>query len=264
MHYNELAELFALSRELEDDLEGLLQLLCLKTLSGFGIEGMIFLQLDTDGRLKPRSHFGLDLEETGIMKEELPLHKPNPAALAIKEKKVIFIENFRSKTASESLFNFESIPAFFNSMAVFPISYGARVVGSMVALSSRRKLSSPQLSEILDAISITLGSLFAGNHNQNGSQREDKDQPRNKRQSISAHLSNNISDGNNELSERQRLILQMIADGRTNADIADLLGYSESLIRQETIRIYAHLGCSGRTEAALIYKSSLANSNKSA
>ncbi len=55
------------------------------------------------------------------------------------------------------------------------------------------------------------------------------------------------------LTERQNLILKLISEGRTNAAIADVLGYSESLIRQETIRIYAKLGCSGRNEAAQIY-----------
>ena len=49
-------------------------------------------------------------------------------------------------------------------------------------------------------------------------------------------------------------LYQMIAEGRTNSDIADLLAYSDSLIRQETIKIYSILGCSGRLEAARIYK----------
>jgi DNA-binding NarL/FixJ family response regulator len=85
--------------------------------------------------------------------------------------------------------------------------------------------------------------------------------------SIQAHeirtLSNNglgseetelgLQDYREPLSERQELILKMISEGRTNAAIADVLGYSESLIRQETIRIYAKLGCSGRNEAAQIY-----------
>lgn len=56
-----------------------------------------------------------------------------------------------------------------------------------------------------------------------------------------------------ELTQRQQLILKLIAEGRTNNDIADLLTYSESLIRQETIKIYDFLGCNGRAEAAAIY-----------
>ena len=64
------------------------------------------------------------------------------------------------------------------------------------------------------------------------------------------------------LSERQALILKLIADGKTNASISDLLGYSESTVRQETIKIYAKLGCSGRTEAAKIYRDTLENENR--
>ena len=61
------------------------------------------------------------------------------------------------------------------------------------------------------------------------------------------------------LTERQLLILKLISDNRTNISISELLGYSESTIRQETIKIYSKLGCHGREEASLIY---LANSKE--
>ena len=51
------------------------------------------------------------------------------------------------------------------------------------------------------------------------------------------------------LSERQLLVLQGIHDGKTNRGIADELGFSESTIRQETIRIYQALGVGTRHEA---------------
>ena len=57
-----------------------------------------------------------------------------------------------------------------------------------------------------------------------------------------------------KLTERQMLIVKMISEGRTNILISELLGYSESTIRQETIKIYAKLGCNGREEASRIYK----------
>lgn len=40
----------------------------------------------------------------------------------------------------------------------------------------------------------------------------------------------------------------MIKEQKTNAAIASELGYSESLIRQETIIIYRKLGVSGRKD----------------
>ena len=50
------------------------------------------------------------------------------------------------------------------------------------------------------------------------------------------------------LTSRQESILKMINEGKTNALIASQLGYSESLIRQETIIIYRKLGVEGRRE----------------
>jgi DNA-binding CsgD family transcriptional regulator len=50
------------------------------------------------------------------------------------------------------------------------------------------------------------------------------------------------------LTERQELIIELIQSQKTNSQIAHLLGYSESLIRQETIIIYQKLGVSGRRE----------------
>jgi DNA-binding NarL/FixJ family response regulator len=51
-----------------------------------------------------------------------------------------------------------------------------------------------------------------------------------------------------KLTERQSLILDLIKEGKTNIAIADRLGYSESLIRQETMVIYQKLGVDGRRE----------------
>jgi DNA-binding NarL/FixJ family response regulator len=56
------------------------------------------------------------------------------------------------------------------------------------------------------------------------------------------------------LSQRQDLILRMISEGRTNNSIGEILQYSESTIRQETIRIFSKLGCDGRSEAAELYR----------
>ena len=68
------------------------------------------------------------------------------------------------------------------------------------------------------------------------------------------HRLGQIGDENTKLTERQRLILKMMSEGRTNSGIGELLGYSESTIRQETIRIFATLNCHGREEASEIYR----------
>ena len=61
-----------------------------------------------------------------------------------------------------------------------------------------------------------------------------------------------------KLTERQELILQLIKDGLTNNAIATKMGYSESLIRQETMAIYQKLGIDGRrtlTKGSSLYES---------
>lgn len=52
------------------------------------------------------------------------------------------------------------------------------------------------------------------------------------------------------LTARQLNILQRMAEGKTNAEIAAELILSESSIRQETVRIYRALGVSSRQEAS--------------
>jgi DNA-binding CsgD family transcriptional regulator len=51
-----------------------------------------------------------------------------------------------------------------------------------------------------------------------------------------------------ELTERQTEILELVREGLTNVSIAAKIGYSESLIKQETIAIYQKLGIVGRRE----------------
>ena len=57
-----------------------------------------------------------------------------------------------------------------------------------------------------------------------------------------------FQDGGGALTERESTIEKFIRDGLTNAEIAERLGYSESLIRQETVIIYRKLGVSGRKD----------------
>ena len=54
----------------------------------------------------------------------------------------------------------------------------------------------------------------------------------------------------NELTDRQKKILEMMSQGLTNAAMAIRLGFSESLVRQETVKIFRSLNVSNRREAS--------------
>jgi DNA-binding CsgD family transcriptional regulator len=65
-------------------------------------------------------------------------------------------------------------------------------------------------------------------------------------------------DSKHRLTERQLVILRLISEEHTNIAISNLLGYSESTIRQETMKIFSKLKCEGRKEAAQMYKNNIA------
>jgi len=55
-----------------------------------------------------------------------------------------------------------------------------------------------------------------------------------------------------DLTDRQKRILDGMARGKTNGAIARELGYSESTIRHESMTIYRTLGVSRREEAVVV------------
>jgi DNA-binding NarL/FixJ family response regulator len=64
-----------------------------------------------------------------------------------------------------------------------------------------------------------------------------------------------ISINNSNLSQltpRQKKILEMLIEKKTNKEIADELIYSVSTIKQETIAIYEKLGLRGREDSYLL------------
>lgn len=58
-----------------------------------------------------------------------------------------------------------------------------------------------------------------------------------------------------DLSARQLRILELLAKGKTNRWIAADLGFSESTIRQETLRLYRALAVNSRTDAVVVARS---------
>ncbi len=58
------------------------------------------------------------------------------------------------------------------------------------------------------------------------------------------------------LSEREIEILRLVADGRSNGEIADALSHTEGTVKQYIKTITMKLGARGRTHAAILAKES--------
>jgi DNA-binding NarL/FixJ family response regulator len=62
------------------------------------------------------------------------------------------------------------------------------------------------------------------------------------------HNNGNLLNPKDILNEREISTFELIKLGKTNGQIAHALGYSESTIRQDTIKIYKKLGITGRQD----------------
>lgn len=194
-----------------------------------------YLQVERDGRLHLISFYGANPEDFDIGDSPISIFENNPASEAVRTGEIAWSNKaiFRNKPGS---------------LLAWPVVSDGRILGVLVGVYEVPFNDKKQELEYFEALASLVGSAIV-KYLTNG--RKDGSQNRGLAAPIRLNLENNSA---GTLTERQELILKLIAEGRTNHDIADVLGYSESLIRQETIRIYALLGCSGRAEAAKIFK----------
>lgn len=117
------------------------------------------------------------------------------------------------------------------SLVAIPLVHSSTPWGVIVISSSAEVSESPIAPDTLTAIS-QLGAYFL---KQNG---------------FTGSLAVGRSNPDEQLTNRQLVILEFMAQGLTNAQIAQELMLSESSIRQETVRIFRALGVNNREAAA--------------
>jgi DNA-binding CsgD family transcriptional regulator len=128
-----------------------------------------------------------------------------------------------------------------NVVAVVPfVSYGAPVGAMVLTLSGWPKdgdiINTPGGKTLSDLMSRLGGYWLQSNGIANG------------RGLAEAPVSEITDDA--ALTERQTVVLSLMSQGLTNAQIAQQLMLSESSIRQETVKIYRTLGVHSRIEAS--------------
>ena len=252
MLYRQLAEVSAYVTATPHQLPEILQMLCIKAMSSLRTDALVYIELDQSGVAVPHSSFGIEVVDKVGNTPTFAISERTPFTDAIRENKVIWIDSLPQWPKHYSTMTSIALPREFKTLITCPVDAGGLPVGCLSALSHTRVEYQDESAQYFEAISIILAnailsqrSFLSNNHSSSTKYRLSNNHNENN--------SLNGNDYNQPLTERQNLILKLIAEGRTNAAIADVLGYSESLIRQETIKIYAKLGCSGRNEAAQIY-----------
>ena len=189
-----------------------------------------FAEVHDDGLVVPTGGFGFrksTLENWG----GIPLSLNIPITHAIKTNAVIS-SGSREACLEEypSLDTFEGLDHEWNASIAWPmLPFGA------CALLLNGK---PKISEDFDHFLATVGHLIALH--------QMREVPLIDRRS--QHPQRPFKRAQVGLTERQQLVKSLLAKGYTNGQIAREIGYSESLVRHESIAIYAALKISGRKE----------------
>lgn len=124
------------------------------------------------------------------------------------------------------------------TLFALPIQH-ADVTTGVFMFNLSKKLPSPVFSDEVVSMLSSLGGLFM----------ENKGLSLRGNGSVVSAVVEDDTIAVQELTSRQIRIIELIAEGMTNAEIAKQVLLSESTVRQETIRIFRTLKCHSRSEA---------------
>jgi len=225
------------------DLDEVLKYLTLFTFAPLGCIGSFLATINHDGTAEVISKFGLRRNIFDLFPKQISLSDTNPIAESVKTRSIIWIDQIPYWGTNSLNRRDGAIIEEVKSCITWPIEKNHSPVAAVSIFCTIHIERTSEVNAYLKAINSIFSSFFKKSSNgHNGS-------------SISNHALNSarqVFEGR-KLTDRQDQILELMAAGKTNLAISQILGFSESTIRQETIKIYEKLRCEGRKEAAQIY-----------
>jgi DNA-binding CsgD family transcriptional regulator len=207
----------------------LTKFLTLKTFGSCGAKAVYLMNLTTDAHLELISSFGQSEEQRDGWRK-ISLEENVPSTDAVKDDRLVWIAD---KADWEE--NYPELAKYpgdhtIQTLINAPLYIRNAPCGIMGVMCNEKTIATPENIAFIDIVaglvSLHLGKSFAKHQT--------------------------LEDRGAYLTKRQITILEMISQQMTNMQIARELGYSESTIRHETMRIYELLQASGRREAVAI------------
>jgi DNA-binding CsgD family transcriptional regulator len=231
----------------EHELEEVLSHLVHRVLVDLGATSVFVSSLSQKNKVEMVGQFGINSEMWQVFPQGTSIFDKYPITEALRNRKTIWINTLPDWGDEYPLLKPYKFPGKEKTFICFAIEK----CGTPVAVMGFFAMPTIELDAEIDAFIGTIAnllSLYLYRH---------VDSPSNLRAINTKPTILRNHKQEEKLTERQILILRMISENRTNILISELLGYSESTIRQETIKIYAKLGCNGREEAARIYRETM-------
>jgi DNA-binding CsgD family transcriptional regulator len=232
----------------ERSLEEILAQITVRVLSPLSASTVFICELDKENLIQTLGVYGVDKGLAAEYPDSYSFDEKLPIPDAIRNRKIIWISNL--PTWPNEYAALKGKPSVGNSKTFicFPIEKSGTPIAAFGIFCNSALKPDREVEVFLKVIAHLLSlHLYRSNVSSEGANNLAKT---NKAKPVN-------STGTAVITDRQLLILRMMSEGRTNIAISELLGYSESTIRQETIKIFAKLECSGREEASTIYREKL-------
>lgn len=232
-------ELMSLLAELSEylsrrDLSPMLlsQYLVMKTLRPLNI-GQVFLsQLHPDGVVRTIDSFGVPQEQIQSW-NSVSLTDDLPVTSAIRDNNLVWLADSEDWNRDYPHLTEQQTQDSIQTLIIVAIDINSSPAGALGMMSESIVKPSPErvafVSAVCGLVALFMSTVDSGR--------------------FEKIVRGNLGASGQFMSPRQMRILDLMAQELTNPQIAKELGFSESTVRQETMRIYQILQVSGRKEA---------------
>jgi len=245
MYLKSISEFTKFLGDQERTIEEVLAHMVLRVMAPLEATSAFIAKLDNQNSILTIGRYGINGDLSRQYEDCFSLSDRLPITDAIRQRKIILVNTLPEWPAEysdllDSPYHSEELAliAFPIEKSGTPVAVAAVFLDARLAMDEERELFIQSIAHLL--------SIYL-------SQQELAERVTAKKVNGSISISRPQASG--DLTQRQLLILRMISEGRTNIAIGDLLKYSESTIRQETIKIFSKLECDGRVEASKLFKS---------
>ena len=223
-------------------IQDICQYLVTVTLKDYGFYCAVFAEIQKNGQVRVTSHFGADPKDIDAW-QDMDFEIKTPVNDCLRENRIVWINTLPNYSQDYELLNSLPIDEKLKTLVAFPLRGSSHLLGAISILSSRKI----ELDTEIELLIKSLCHMTA------------------LRMEIGSNLKTKLTDSQNgkspinngnltTLTPRQKKILEMLIEKKTNKEIADVLIYSVSTIKQETIAIYEKLGLRGREDSYLLHE----------
>lgn len=232
----EIQDRFLLINDLVDYLNNpnlavpdLTQYLTLKTFHLYSAYSVYIYKLNTSAHLELLHNFGSSTEITEGWRT-MPLAQNLPATDAVKEDRIVWLADHHDW--DEFYPHLIEYPDSSNLKTLInhPLHLTSAPIGVLGVMCDKENRATPEDNSFVSIVSGLISLHISKQQNR----------------------STLLEERGAYLTKRQITIIEMMSQQMTNMQIARELGYSESTVRHETMRIYEILQANGRREAVVL------------